>query len=69
MNGNDTPPPKPSLLQIAGSVLAAAFGVQSDANRERDFAHGSAKVYIIAGLVFTALFIAALVGAVKLVVG
>ena len=69
MAGQDNQPAKPSLLQIVGSVLAAAFGVQSDANRQRDFTQGSAKTYIIAGLIFTILFIMALVGVVKLVVG
>lgn len=48
---------KPTLLQIIGSVLAAAFGVQSTANRERDFTGGSAKVYIIVGIIFTVVFI------------
>ena len=69
MSGQDQQPGKPSLVQVAASVLAAAFGVQSDANRQRDFAQGSAKTYIIAGLIFTALFILAVVGVVKRVVG
>ena len=56
---------KPSLLQIFGSVLAAAFGVQSSANRERDFTKGSAKAYIIAGLVFTIAFVFILLTIVK----
>ena len=48
---------KPNLLQVVGSVLAAGFGVQSSKNRERDFKQGSLKVYVIAGLIFTVLFI------------
>lgn len=59
--------PKPTLFQIIGSVVAAAFGVQSSANRERDFAGGSAKVYIIAGLIFTVLFVLTIITVVKLV--
>ena len=51
-------------LQIIGSVLAAAFGVQSSKNRERDFKEGRFATFIVAGIVFTALF----VGAVYLVV-
>ena len=51
-------------LQIAGSVLAAAFGVQSRKNRERDFKEGQFLPFIIAGIIFTALF----VGSVYLVV-
>jgi len=51
-------------LQIIGSVFAAAFGVQSSKNRERDFKEGKFVTFIVAGVMFTALF----VGAVYLVV-
>ena len=61
-------PAKPSLLQVIGSVVAAAFGVQSSANRERDFAGGSAKVFIIAGLIFTVLFVLTIIMVVKVVI-
>lgn len=53
-----------SALQVVGSVLAAALGVQSSRNRERDFKQGHFGVFIAAGIIFTALF----VGAVYLVV-
>ena len=49
---------KPGLMQIVGSVLAAGFGVQSSKNRERDFKHGRARTFIIAGIVFTVIFVA-----------
>ena len=61
-------PSKPTILQVIGSVLAAAFGVQSSANRERDFTGGSPKVYIIAGILFTVLFVWTVLAVVKLVV-
>lgn len=48
----------PGLKAIIGSVFAAAFGVQSKKNQERDFKHGKARVFIIAGVIFTLLFIA-----------
>jgi len=54
----------PGLKETIGSVLAAAFGVQSRKNRERDFKHGKARNFIVAGIVFTVLFI----GVVTLVV-
>lgn len=57
----------PGLRQMIGSVLAAAFGVQSGKNRERDFKHGKAMHFIVAGIVFVMLFILAIVGLVKLV--
>lgn len=48
---------KPHLWQIIMSTIAAAFGVQSSKNRERDFSHGSLSTYIIAGVIFTVLFV------------
>lgn len=65
MADQGNPSGKPTLLQVVASVLAAAFGVQSTANRERDFTQGSATTFIIAGLVFTVLFIMTIIGVVK----
>lgn len=53
-----TAPRKLGSLQIVGSVLAAAFGVQSSKNRERDFKEGRFLPFILAGVAFTALFVA-----------
>lgn len=50
-------PEKPSFLHIVLSTFAAAFGVQSKKNRERDFKGGNIYHYIVAGILFTALFI------------
>ncbi|MEW6037306.1 MAG: DUF2970 domain-containing protein [Pseudomonadota bacterium] len=58
---------KPGLLQVIASTLAAAFGVQSEKNRLRDFQHGSAKAYIVAGIVGTVVFVLTVYGVVKLV--
>lgn len=55
-------------LAVIGSVLAAAIGVQNRRNRERDFAHGNPVVFMVAGIVFTALFVLTLVFVVSLVV-
>ena len=60
-------PQKPSFLQVVSSILSAAIGVQSTSNRERDFTSGSAKTYIIGGLIFTVLFGLAIVTVVKMV--
>ncbi|MDP5052789.1 MAG: DUF2970 domain-containing protein [Congregibacter sp.] len=46
-----------NALQLVTSVLAAGLGVQSSKNRERDFKQGRAGTFVIAGLIFTALFI------------
>ena len=56
-----------STRDVVGSVLSAAFGVQSSRNRERDFNSGSYRQFIIAGLVFTVLFVATLVVVVNVV--
>lgn len=60
-------PQKLTLWQIIGSVLAAAFGVQSNKNRERDFTQGKPITYIFAGVIFTLVFIIAVSTIVKLV--
>ncbi|HHJ36734.1 MAG TPA: DUF2970 domain-containing protein [Gammaproteobacteria bacterium] len=52
---------------IMGSVIAASFGVQTQANRERDFAQGSFHHFVIGGIVFSILFVLLLVGIVEIV--
>lgn len=64
---SNTKKAKQSFWQIVMSTCAAAFGVQTDKNRERDFAEGSVKNYIVAGVVFTIIFVVVLVFIVKLV--
>jgi len=60
-------PQKLTLWQIICSVFAAAFGVQSDKNRERDFKQAKPSTYIIAGVIFTLIFVLVLITAVKLI--
>ena len=59
--------PRPGFAALLGSVLAAAFGVQSDRNRKRDFSGGNYRHFLLAGVVFTALFVLGLALLVKLV--
>ena len=49
---------KTNIGALVKSILAAAIGVQSNKNRERDFEEGNPLAFIIGGFVFTALFIA-----------
>lgn len=58
---------KSKTMQVIKSVFAAAVGVQSEENRIRDFQSGSPLPYIIAGVIFTIVFVLALVGLVLLV--
>ncbi|QSA97950.1 DUF2970 domain-containing protein [Methylococcus sp. EFPC2] len=66
---SENSPSKPNLFQVVASVLAAGFGVQSQKNRERDFVAGSAKSYVIVGVIATVLFVLTLYGIVKLILG
>jgi len=59
---------KPTITQVFKSVLAAFIGVQSEANRKKDFEHGSLSTYIIAGLIFTVLFVVAIIFLVSTIV-
>jgi hypothetical protein len=52
---------KPTVTQVIKSVLAAFIGVQSEANRKKDFESGSLSAYVIAGLIFTALFVVTII--------
>ncbi|MCG6938103.1 MAG: DUF2970 domain-containing protein [Gammaproteobacteria bacterium] len=54
-------------LSFIGSIIAAWFGVQSKANRERDFEHGKFHHFVIGGIIFAVLFILLVVGIVKVV--
>ena len=67
---NPASPDKEKLkpMQVVSSVFAAGLGVQSSKNRERDFKQGSFGVFIAAGIIFTLLFIGAVVGIVQMVV-
>ncbi len=44
---------------VVQSVLAAAIGVQSKANKERDFKHGNPIHFIVGGLIGTIIFVVA----------
>jgi hypothetical protein len=56
-----------TVLQLMGSVLAAAFGVQSSRNRQRDFSRGKPGQFIIVGIILTAVFVLTIAGVVSLV--
>ena len=64
----DQPSAKPRLVQVVMSILGAAFGVQSEQTRQRDFQHGKPLLYIVGGLAFTTLFVLVLVAIVSMVI-
>jgi hypothetical protein len=57
-----------TLTEVVGSVFAAGLGVQSRENKVRDFSRGKPVHFIIAGLLFTGMFLLALVAVVNVVV-
>ncbi len=57
-----------SILTLIQSVFAAAFGVQSKKNRERDFSQGKPAVFIAAGIIFAVVFILSVYAVVQIVV-
>jgi len=63
----DETPGHLTFWQMLHSVVAAAFGVQSSRNRERDFTRGRPLHFILLGIAFTALFVLAVVLVVNLV--
>jgi hypothetical protein len=66
-NSRDVGKVKIPFWRMLLSVMQASFGVQNKANKERDFASGSITGFIVAALIFTAIFIAVLVTIVRLV--
>lgn len=67
MKSNENPEARRSLVSLFGSIAAAAMGVQSTKNRERDFATGSPARFVVAGIIGTAVFVLTLYLVVKLV--
>lgn len=68
LNSHDQDPDKkPTALQLIGSVLSAAVGIQSSKNRERDFKHGKIRTFVMAGVIYVALFIITVYSVVRLV--
>lgn len=68
---NQTSPEKEdnslTFWQVLSSTLAAAFGVQSSKNRERDFTKGKPSQFIFMGIGFTVVFVLIMIGVVSLV--
>lgn len=57
-----------SFLQVLWSTLAAAFGVQTRHNMERDFSRGEVFQFVMAGVIFTVIFVVSMIALVLFVV-
>jgi hypothetical protein len=56
-----------SFWQLLSSTLSAFIGVQSNANRERDFKHGKISHFIAIGILFGITFVLTIITVVKIV--
>ena len=56
------------FARVIKGTLAAAFGVQSQKNRAQGFEEGNAGWFILAGIIFTAVFVATVLTVVNYVV-
>ena len=54
-----------TFFEILSSTFAAAVGVQSKARRTRDFSRGKPLHFIMAGLIFAAIFVLVVVAVVR----
>ena len=54
-----------TFLQVLGSTFSAAIGVQSKANRNRDFSRGKPLHFVMAGIIFAILFVLVVVMVVR----
>jgi hypothetical protein len=57
-----------SFWQLLLSTLSAFIGVQSNANRERDFKHGKISHFIAIGILFGITFVLTIITVVKIVI-
>ena len=65
--GNSDESDQISFWQLLSSTLSAFIGVQSNANRERDFKHGKISHFIAIGLLFGLVFVCTIIGVVQIV--
>ena len=59
---------KQSITEVFKSVFSAFIGVQNEESRKQAFTNGSLSTYIIAGLIFTALFVLTIVALVSAII-
>ena len=67
MSEQDSPKKTLSPLSVVGSLFAGWFGVQTEANRERDFTQGKPSTFIYGGIIFAVLFVLFVWGIVQVV--
>lgn len=66
MTQHDSKPP--GILAVIWSVLAAMFGVQTEANRQRDFSQKNPVPYLVVGTIVIIFFVITVAAIVRLVI-
>ncbi|MCB1645752.1 MAG: DUF2970 domain-containing protein [Pseudomonadales bacterium] len=56
-----------TFREILVSTLAAAFGVQTRKNMERDFSQGEVLQFLASGMIFTIVFVVGMIACVNYV--
>ena len=56
-----------TFFEVLGSTFAAAIGVQSKANKNRDFSQGKPLHFIFSGIIFATVFVVSVVAVVRTV--
>tara|TARA_R110001606_G_scaffold338092_1_gene486175 strand:+ start:237 stop:434 length:198 start_codon:yes stop_codon:yes gene_type:complete len=59
---------KSGLWDVVKSVAASVFGVQSSANRERDFKQQSFMPFVVVGVIFFIILIVSLILIVSVII-
>ncbi|HTN34704.1 MAG TPA: DUF2970 domain-containing protein [Marinobacter sp.] len=67
VDNNKIKPAGPSVLRVMQSVLAGAFGVQSEKRRQEDLTSQSPWPYLIVSVLFTLGFVVTLIFIVNIV--
>ncbi|MGB4248204.1 MAG: DUF2970 domain-containing protein [Pseudohongiellaceae bacterium] len=66
-SSGDQEPARIPFWRMMLSVMQASFGVQNKKNKERDFSSGSITGFVVAALIFTAVFVLVIVSVVRMV--
>lgn len=65
LRGDEREPREVNAFTVLGSVFRAWFGVQTEANRKRDFNSNNPVPFIIAGVIFALVMIIGVIIAVN----
>ncbi len=59
---------KQTITEVFKNVFSAFIGVQNEESRKQAFANGSLSTYVIAGIIFTILFVGTIIFLVSFII-